>query len=54
MSDTVTLQQRIQQLKKAQADLPNVMRSAAENATIRAVQAPANATPPKANTGRGA
>lgn len=54
MSDTVTLQQRIQQLKKAQADLPNVLRSAAENATIRAVKATADATPPKANTGRGA
>ena len=48
----VSLQKRVQQLKKLRADLPSVMRSAARGATQRAVEATADATPPKA--GRGA
>ena len=52
MSYTVTLQQRIQQLKKAQADLPNILYKTAKQATLRAVEAAQDATPPKAGTGR--
>lgn len=48
MSYTVNLQQRIQQLKRAKADLPNVLSRVAEQATIRAIEAAAEATPPKA------
>lgn len=54
MSFTVALQARIQQLKKAQADIPNILHDVAKDATMRAVEATADATPPKANTGRGA
>lgn len=53
MSYTVNLQQRLQQLKKAQADLPNILNKVAKDATIRAVEAAAAATPPKEGTGRG-
>lgn len=53
MSNTVTLQQRIQQLKKLEADLPEILGDAAEEATKRAVEAAAAATPPKEGTGRG-
>lgn len=53
MSYTVSLQQRIQQLKKAKADLPEILYKASKNATMRAVEAAQEATPPKANTGRG-
>lgn len=52
MSYTVTLTQRIQQLKKAQADLPNILADVAKGATMRAVEAAQDATPPKAGTGR--
>lgn len=52
MSYTVTLAQRIQQLKKAQADLPNVMHAAARDATMRAIEATMDATPPKAGGDR--
>ena len=48
MSYTVSLQQRIQQLKKAQAGLPNVLYQTAKGATMRAVEAAMEATPPKA------
>lgn len=51
MSYTVTLQQRIQQLKKAQADLPNILYKTAKQATLRAVEAAMDATPPKKGTG---
>lgn len=51
MSYTVTLQQRIQQLKKAQADLPNILYKTAKGATMRAVEAAMDATPPKKGTG---
>ena len=53
MSYTVSLQKRIQQLKKANADLPTILEKTAKNATLRAVEAAADATPPKAGTGRG-
>lgn len=52
MSTSVSLQQRLLQLKKLQADLPSVMRSAARDATMRAIEATMDATPPKENTGR--
>lgn len=48
MSYTVSLQQRIQQLKKAQAGLPNVLYQTAKGATMRAVEAAMEATPSKA------
>lgn len=51
MSYTVTLQQRIQQLKKAQAALPNILYKTAKGATMRAVEAAMDATPPKKGTG---
>lgn len=50
MSHTVSLQQRIQQLKKAQADLPNILYKTAKGATMRAVEAAMDATPPKKGT----
>lgn len=53
MSFTVSLQQRIQQLKKAQADIPEILYNTAKHATERAVEAAADATPPKKDTGRG-
>lgn len=53
MSYTVSLQQRIQQLKKAQADLPEILYRTAKKATMRAVEAAMDATPPKKGTGRG-
>lgn len=52
MSYTVTLAQRIQQLKKAQADLPDILSNAAKEATQRAVEATMDATPPKAGGDR--
>lgn len=51
MSKSVSLQKRIQQLKKAQADLPEILYNAAKEATLAAVEAAAEATPPK--DGRG-
>ena len=53
MSYTVSLQQRIQQLKKAQADLPKVLKETQKNATMRAVEAAMDATPPKQDSLRG-
>ena len=52
MSTSVSLQQRLLQLKKLQADLPSVMRSAARDATMRAIEATMDATPPKAGDDR--
>ena len=54
MSKTVSLLERTQQLQKLQASLPEMFRSAATEATKRAVQVTTDATPPKAGTGRGA
>ena len=53
MSYTVTLQQRIQQLKKAQADLPGILSKAAKGATERAVEKATEKTPPTLNSLRG-
>lgn len=52
MSAAVSLQQRLQQLKKLQVEVPEVLKSAARQATKRAVRATQDATPPKAGTGR--
>lgn len=52
MSYTVSLQQRIQQLKRIRADIPRILDEVAQNATIRAVEAAADATPPKAGRGQ--
>lgn len=52
MSFGVTLQQRIQQLKKVQADLPAVLEEVQKNAVMRAVERAKDETPPKADTGR--
>lgn len=52
MSKAISLRERIQQLKKAQADLPEVLGNVAKEATIAAVEAATEATPPK--SGRGA
>lgn len=52
MSYKVSLQQRLQQLKKAQAELPDIMYKVQKDATLRAVEAATDATPPKAGTGR--
>lgn len=48
MSFSVNLQQRIQQLKKVQADIPNVLAQVAKDATLRAIEAATDATPPTA------
>ena len=53
MSYTVSLQQRIQQLKKAQANLPDILYQTANGATMRAIEAAAAATPPRENDLRG-
>ena len=53
MSFSVSLAQRALQLKKALGAIDNVLIKAQEEATKRAVQAAADATPPKAGTGRG-
>lgn len=52
MSSTITMQQYLQKLRKAQADLPNILYETAKGATMRAVEAAQDATPPKAGTDR--
>lgn len=52
MSYTVSLQQRIQQLKRIRADIPRILDEVARDATIRAVEATEDATPPKAGRGQ--
>lgn len=54
MSFTVNLQQRLQQLKKLQTDLRGIMEEVSRNATIDAIAAAQDATPPKAGRGVGA
>lgn len=46
MSYTVNLQQRLQQLKRAQANLPEVLYQIQKDAAQRAVEAAKEATPP--------
>lgn len=53
MSYTVSLQKRIQELKKVNADLPNLFIDVQKKATIRAIKVATDATPPKKGTGRG-
>ncbi len=50
MSDTVTIAKRVLQLKKICADVPSVLKGAARTATMRAVEATMDATPPKAGS----
>lgn len=45
MSYTVSLQQRLQQLKKVEANLPEIMKDVAKTATIRAVEKATEETP---------
>ena len=54
MSDTVSIQKRLQQLKKLQADLPEVMYNASKNATLRAIEVATETTPPREGSPRGA
>lgn len=53
MSFTVNLQQRIQQLKIARANIPKVLTKVARDATMRAVEAATDATPPTVGDLRG-
>lgn len=53
MSYTVTLQQRLLQLKKIGADLPEILYEVQKNAAMRAVEAAVEATPPKVGDLRG-
>jgi len=52
MSEKVDFQRRLVQLRKLQADIPAVLERTAREATKAAVQAAADATPPKAGSGR--
>lgn len=52
MSYQVSLQRRLQELKKAQQSLAPTLIKVAKGATQRAVEAAQDATPPKAGTGR--
>lgn len=53
MSYTVTLQQRLQQLKKIGADLPEILYEVQKNAATQAVKAAMEATPSKTEDLRG-
>lgn len=53
MSYNVNLQQRLHQLEQMRAALPGTLRQVQTKAVVRAVEAAADATPPKAGTGRG-
>lgn len=52
MSWQTSLNKRVQQLRKAQADLPKILENVARRATEDAIQAAQDATPPKDGTGR--
>lgn len=52
MNDT-SLRMYLNKLKQAKADLPTVVATCAEQATMRAVEVATDATPPKAGTGSG-
>ena len=52
MSGAVSIRQRVEQLRKLQADLPGILSNAAKEATQRAVEATMDATPPKAGGDR--
>ena len=53
MSETITLAQLEKKLQQVQADLPRILQRTAKLATMKAVEVAAEATPPKAGTGRG-
>lgn len=53
MSETMTLAQLEKKLQQLQADLPRILERTAKQATMKAVEVAAEATPPKAGTGRG-
>ena len=53
MSETVSIQQRIQQLRRLSAEMPDILYKAQANAARAAVNAAIAATPPKEGTGRG-
>lgn len=53
MSETITLAQLEKKLQQLQADLPRILQRTAKLATLKAVEVAAEATPPKAGTGRG-
>lgn len=52
MSGAVSIRQRVEQLRKLQADLPSTLSNAARDATMRAIEATMDATPPKAGGDR--
>lgn len=52
MGSAVSIRQRVEQLRKLQADLPNILSNAARDATMRAIEATMDATPPKAGGDR--
>lgn len=52
MSETVSIQQRIQQLRRLSAEMPDILYKAQVNAARAAVNAAIDATPPKKGTGR--
>lgn len=52
MSDSVSLQKRINQLRKAQADLPKILYEVQTKAATKAVEAATEATPPKGGRGQ--
>ena len=51
---SVTIQQRISQLRKAQANVPKMLHETAKEATLAAIEAAQARTPPKEGTGRAA
>ena len=53
MSEIITLAQLEKKLQQLQADLPRILQRTAKLATMKAVEVAAEATPPKAGTGRG-
>lgn len=49
----ITFEAYLAKMQRARDDLPQVVAKACKEATIRAVDAATDATPPKSNTGRG-
>lgn len=49
----MTFEAYLSKMRRARDDLPQVLAKACRKATIKAVEAAANATPPKTDTGRG-
>lgn len=53
MSNQVNIQKRINQLRERGANLDDILKRIARDATLRAIEEAQNATPPKKGTGRG-